>query len=211
MLGTIVGNDATMQSETMNETTPATVMTWRFLRRHFVRIVIGVVLVVAVSITVFVWMPYQRELRIARLIRSLGGKVHMESCGPNWVPQETGLWGKPITKSSIGELVHYKYPAWDNTAAAVISQQKATEADRFIGETSVSNPNLGAAYRVFDTKAKQVSDAVGRDSVKPDKLAVLTDEFRKVAVQLSLQDPNFKGFYKTHYERLFGPLEVFSQ
>ena len=130
---------------------------------------------------------------------------------PNWVPQNTGLWGKPITKSSIGELVHYKYPAWDNTAAAVISQQKATEADRFIGETSASNPNLGAAYRVFDTKAKQVSDAVGRDSVKPDKLAVLTDEFRKVAVQLSLQDPNFKGFYKTHYERLFGPLEVFSQ
>lgn len=128
---------------------------------------------------------------------------------PSWIPQETGLWGKPITKSSIGELVHYKYPQWDNAASAVIAQRKATEADRFIGEISATNPALGSTYRLFDEKAKSLSDAVGRDSVKPDKLAVITDAFRGVAIQLAKKDPNFADFYKTHYQRLFGPLEAF--
>lgn len=128
---------------------------------------------------------------------------------PSWIPQETGLWGKPITKSSIGELVHYKYPQWDNAQSAVIAQRKATEADRFIGEVSAKNASLGATYRLFDEKAKSLSDAVGRDSVKPDQLAVITDAFRGVAIELAKQDSNFADFYKTHYQRLFGPLEVF--
>jgi hypothetical protein len=130
---------------------------------------------------------------------------------PHWVPQETGLWGKAITKSSIGELVHYKYPAWDNAASAVIAQQKATETDRYIGAVSARNPLLGQTYRTFDSKAKSVSDAISRDSVSPDKIVALTDAFRAAAVQLSSTDSTFKEFYKTHYARTFGPLEVYSQ
>ena len=128
---------------------------------------------------------------------------------PDWVPIETGLQGHPITKASIGELVHYKYPAWDNAASAVIAQRKATEADRFIGEVTAKNPTLGATYRQFEDYAKRVSDAVSRDSIAIPKLAQITDIFRGIAIDLSAKDSNFAGFYKTHYQRLFGPLEAF--
>ena len=128
---------------------------------------------------------------------------------PDWIPVETGLIGKPINKATIGELVHYKYPAWDNAQSAVISQRKLTEADRFIGETTARNPQLGADYRKFENAAVRVSNAVNKDSVSLGNLAKITDMFRGIAIDLSARDRNFADFYKTHYERLFGPLEGF--
>ena len=50
-------------------------MVWQFLRRHFVRAVIGAALAAAVYGMLTVWMPYQREQRIAKEIESLGGVV----------------------------------------------------------------------------------------------------------------------------------------
>jgi len=126
---------------------------------------------------------------------------------PDWIPTETGLVGLPINKATIGQLVHYKYPAWDNALSAVISQQKATEANRFIGEITARNPKMGADYRIFENAAKRVSDAVAKDSVTPENLVKITDGFRAVAIDLATKDSNFADFYKTHYERLFGPLE----
>jgi hypothetical protein len=128
---------------------------------------------------------------------------------PDWIPVETGLIGKPINKATIGQLVHYKYPAWDNAQSAVISQRKLTEADRFIGETTARNPQLGADYRKFENAAVRVSNAVNKDSVSLGNLAKITDMFRGIAIDLSARDRNFADFYKTHYERLFGPLEGF--
>lgn len=151
-----------------------------------------------------------------RLVTSLSAVLDYNYQNPNerkvwptWVPIQTGLQGKPITKASIGQLVHYSYPAWDNALSSSIAATKATEADRFIGEISAKNPDLGKSYRQFETAAKRVGDAVARDSVPLDKLAVVTDAFRNVAIQLADKDSNFAGFYKTHYERLFGPLEAF--
>jgi len=128
---------------------------------------------------------------------------------PNLIPVETGLIGKPINKATIGELVHYKYPAWDNAQSAVISARKLTEADRFIGETTKRNPQLGAGYRKFEDAAVKVSNAINKDNVSLDNLAKITDIFRGIAIELSVKDRNFADFYKTHYERLFGPLEGF--
>jgi hypothetical protein len=128
---------------------------------------------------------------------------------PDWIPIEIGIQGKAITKSSIGQLVHYKYPAWDNAASAVISQRKTTEADSFIGQVTARNPTLGATYRKFEDYAKKVSDAVNRDSIQAPKLAQITDIFRGIAIDLANKDSNFAEFYKTHYQRLFGPLEAF--
>jgi hypothetical protein len=51
------------------------------------RIVIGAVLVALVSTAVFVWTPYQGELRIAQKIESLDGEVHFGYMGPDWIPQ----------------------------------------------------------------------------------------------------------------------------
>jgi hypothetical protein len=74
------------ESDKMNEPLAERRMTWRFIRGNAVQIVIGAVLVAAVSIAVFVWMPYQKELRIARAIDASGGRVEWKFCGPDWIP-----------------------------------------------------------------------------------------------------------------------------
>ena len=130
---------------------------------------------------------------------------------PDWIPVETGLQGLPINKSTIGQLVHYKYPAWDNSATAKISSQKITETNQFIGAVTARDKDLGATYRAFDNAAIKVSDAVAKDSIAAPKLVMITDGFRQIAIQLAQQDSNFDNFYKTHYERTFGPLEGFTK
>ena len=127
------------------------------------------------------------------------------------IPVNAGILDKAINKSTIGQLVHYRYPQWDNTLLSSIGQAKATEADRFIGEVTAINPSLGKTYRVMEDYAKQVNDAVSKDNVPTEKLVIITNEFRKIAVELALKDNNFYKFYKTHYERIFGPLEGISK
>jgi len=58
----------------------------QFLRRHAVRIVIGTVLVMAVYGALLVWVPYQREQRIAKEMEAYGGIVEWQYFGPNWIP-----------------------------------------------------------------------------------------------------------------------------
>lgn len=123
------------------------------------------------------------------------------------VPTEVGILDKPISKSTIDQLVHYRYPAWDNTLGLSYATQKKTEADRFIGEVTAINPALGQAYREVDDYARKLSDKVSRDNISEAELVVRTLEFRKYAIELANRDKNFERFYKDHYERLFGPLE----
>lgn len=127
------------------------------------------------------------------------------------IPVNAGILDKAINKSTIGQLVHYRYPEWDNTLLSSIGQAKATEADRFIGEITAINPSLGKTYRTMEDYAKKVNDAVSKDNVPTEKLVIITNEFRKIAVELALKDNNFYKFYKTHYERIFGPLEGISK
>lgn len=71
----------------MGEIPREPVMVWQFLRRHFVRIVMAVVLMAAVYGVVSVYATYQRELRIAKAIESHGGGVFFLFVGPGWIPQ----------------------------------------------------------------------------------------------------------------------------
>lgn len=57
----------------------------RFLRRHGIRIGISAVLLAALFGVLLVWMPYQRERRIAKEFEAAGGAVRWEYSGPNWV------------------------------------------------------------------------------------------------------------------------------
>jgi hypothetical protein len=127
------------------------------------------------------------------------------------LPVEIGILDKSVNKSSIGQLVHYRYPAWDNTAVFSISAKKKTEADRFIGEVTAINPSLGATYRQLEDYANRVNDLVSKDDIPTDNLVTITNEFRKAAIELALRDDSFYKFYKTHYERTFGPLEAFNK
>ena len=71
----------------MDEPSPEHLTVWRFIRRHFVRIVIGAVLAAAVYGALLVWVPYQREQRIAKEFEALGGRVKFQYAGPDWIPQ----------------------------------------------------------------------------------------------------------------------------
>jgi len=60
----------------------------QFLRRHAVRIVIGVVLVAAAYFAISVYGTYQREQRIAAKCNSLNGfGYQLGYRGPAWIPQ----------------------------------------------------------------------------------------------------------------------------
>ena len=167
-------------------------------------------------------MPYQAQqddawAYRAELIVGLSDYLKHNYQNPNdkivfpegYVPVGSGLTGKPISKATIGELVHYKYPLWDNTKSGVVAAQKATEADRFIGETSKRDKVLAENYRGFDTYSQQLNSAISKDNIDDAALADITDQMRKIALQLVKDDPNFYDFYKTHYQRLYGPLEAF--
>ncbi len=71
----------------MTDTPHEPVMVWQFLRRHFVRIVIGTVLVAVSYGVVSVYATYQREQRMAREIEAHGGDVAFQYAGPTWIPQ----------------------------------------------------------------------------------------------------------------------------
>ena len=71
----------------MNEPFHEPLTVWRFIRRYFVRIVIGAVLVAMVYGALLVWVPYQREQRIAKEIEAYGGKFGYQYFGPKWIPQ----------------------------------------------------------------------------------------------------------------------------
>jgi hypothetical protein len=128
---------------------------------------------------------------------------------PDTIPVETGLRGKPVTKATIGEMVHYRYPAWDNTQSANVASRKATEADQFIGKITAQDPSRGADYAKFNEIANKVNAAVSKDNVSGENLANITDVMRSQAIKFAKKDPQFLDFYKTHYQRLFGPLEAF--
>ena len=71
----------------MEETSDDSMKVLRFIRRNVVRIVIGAVLVMAVYGALLVWVPYQREQRIAKEIQAYGGEVGFQYCGPTWIPK----------------------------------------------------------------------------------------------------------------------------
>ncbi len=71
----------------MNEPSLKPATTRRIIRGNAARIAIGTAMMTAVSIAVFIWMPYQRELGIARKIASPHVTVQWSYCGPFWIPQ----------------------------------------------------------------------------------------------------------------------------
>jgi len=89
----------------MNEPFPEPLAVWRFIRRHFVRIVIGVVLAAATygAASVFVlYQTTQREQRIGRKIEDLGGVVRFQYCGPSRVPYSRLQFFDRILRVNLG-------------------------------------------------------------------------------------------------------------
>ena len=58
----------------------------QLIKSHFGRIVVGAIVVAIVYVAMLIVLPYQREQRIIREIKSLGGQVLTEFRGPEWIP-----------------------------------------------------------------------------------------------------------------------------
>ena len=98
----------------MNEPFHEPLTFWRFIRRYFVRIVIGAVLVAMVYGALLVWVSYQREQRIAKEIEAYGGIVEFRYAGPDWILQSmrdrtilfNRVWSASIQIHPSDELIH---------------------------------------------------------------------------------------------------------
>lgn len=120
----------------MTETPREHSMVWWFLRTYGVRIVIGAVLVAALYGVLCVYMPYQREQRMAREIESAGGHVEFEFDGPNWIPM----------------LVQNRLPIWNRITTVGLRNTQVTDAG-LLHLTGVTKLN------VLDLDNTQVTDA----------------------------------------------------
>src|SRR5437016_2842282 len=98
-------------------------MNFQFLRRHFLRIGVGLVLAMVFITTVFVWTPYRGEHRVARKIESIGGYASFEYVGPTWVPVAIG----------------YRLPFW-NRINAVILENMTVPRDVYPELETLTNP-----------------------------------------------------------------------
>lgn len=111
-------------------------MVRQFLRRHFVRIVIGAVLMATVYGMLTVWMPYQREQRIAREIESLGGKVEFKYCGPNWISQSIRdrtlfferIWSIDLRGRTLSSNLHSELGSLTNLEFLNLNYTQVTDA-----------------------------------------------------------------------------------
>jgi len=144
----------------MNETHTEPLTVWRFIRRCFVRIVIGAVLMAAVYAAVLVWMPYQREQRIVKEIEACRGKVNWQYFSPDWIPQSmrerTTLFNRVTclhldnTQVTDTELEHLK--GLPNLTALDLRRTKVTDAglEHLKGLTNLEWLDLASTH-VTDT------------------------------------------------------------
>lgn len=68
-----------------DETHREPLMAWQFLRRYFVWITIGAALTLAIWFALSIFVPYQREQRIGRSIKSHRGYAIFLYTGPKWI------------------------------------------------------------------------------------------------------------------------------
>ena len=70
----------------MNEIPREPSTAWWFSRKAAVLIVADAMLMLALVGAACVYLPYQRELQIARQVESVGGEVGVRFCGLDWTP-----------------------------------------------------------------------------------------------------------------------------
>lgn len=149
--------DCAEGNDPMDETTPKPLIVWRFIRRHFVRIVIGAVLVAAVYGALLVCVPYQREQRIAREIEAIGGDAQIEYLGPSWVPQIIQEWLPWWNRIRVVNL--QEFAQFDFSGSPPTTQDATTVPDKEVSSYLLSQLGLLSSVedlRLYDT---QVTDA----------------------------------------------------
>jgi hypothetical protein len=129
----------------------------QYVRPYALRIAIGIVVAASLYESIAIWIPYQREQRIARQLRSYGHTVEFADFGPNWIPLsirdrlplfhrirlvrlvtdpktavELMLELRSLPNLAVLELrrmmIHYSIsPTWHSSAIFISTKQKSLE------------------------------------------------------------------------------------
>lgn len=94
-------------NETLHECQPA----WWFARKNTVLIAVAVMFVTVLIGAAGIFIPYQREQRIAKEIESVGGIVERKFLGPNWIPM----------------LIPDRFDFWDRITEVYLSHSRVTD------------------------------------------------------------------------------------
>ena len=146
----------------MNEIPREPSTAWWFSRKAAVLIVADAMLMLALVGAACVYLPYQRELQIARQVESVGGEVGVRFCGLDWTPNSVqvrlsfwnrissvGLQDTQISDTgleSLKELTSLTYHYLNNTKitdAGLEHLQGLSNLRRlFLGNTQVTDDDL---------------------------------------------------------------------
>jgi hypothetical protein len=116
------------------------------------------------------------------------------------------LQGQKINSTSIGDLVHYFYPAYDSSRGITLAQERATKARQFVQGLKDSDPSRYDAYNSFQKAAESIVSKLAKTKDETS-ISNVTENMRQAALSLAELDPKFVRFYNKYYLSYFGPIE----
>ena len=123
-----------------------------------------------------------------------------------------GFAGVKVDMTSLNQIVHHVYPAYDPTKAftAVATKQVAVADERSI-IASNKTPNILPYFNAFVTQSDKLQAYIQKNSLAPNfdpaPIAPYMDELRQAAAKLASHDATFPAFYAKYYASKYGPLK----
>ncbi|MEY2472674.1 MAG: hypothetical protein QOK28_2003 [Actinomycetota bacterium] len=111
--------------------------------------------------------------------------------------------GEPVTKSTINNMIHAKFPAFDPNAAKFAAENDQRVRDYLFEHKGTHVGTIAEA--LFDNTNK-LAAYMNRGTGDAGAVARYTDAYRKAAIWLAEHDPKFLRLYNKTLRRSLGPL-----
>jgi len=165
-------------------------------------------------------LPYQEQQTKAwdlrsKLVTFAASPLDANSHGGNFVWPDNfpkGFAGTKVDMTSINNIVHHVYPAYDPAKAftAVAVKQTAITEER-VAIAAHNSQALLDYYNGFVKQSDKIQGYIQKNAHSPkfdaSILAPYMDELRQAAAKLSARDVNFPLFYQKYYASKYGPLK----
>ena len=123
-----------------------------------------------------------------------------------------GFAGQKVDMTSLNNLVHHVYPAYDPSKAftAVANKTTAISEER-VAIASNKTPGILPYFNAFVTQSDKLQAYIQKNSLSPNfdpaPIAPYMDELRQAAAKLASRDATFPTFYAKYYASKYGPLK----
>jgi len=114
--------------------------------------------------------------------------------------------------TSLNNLVHHVYPAYDPSKAftAVANKTTAISEER-VAIANNKNSGILPYFNAFVTQSDKLQAYIQKNSLSPNfdpaSIAPYMDELRQAAAKLASRDATFPTFYAKYYASKYGPLK----